>query len=72
MVVRALRFLCFGFGDAGQIYGCFMQAFLHGVCFIFVTGQIYTDSKAGLKIQSQAQGIIEWPLTVLVCLSAPC
>jgi nucleoside transporter len=61
MVAWVLRFLCFGYGDAGAAeWMLFAGIILHGVCFdfFFVTGQIYTDSKAGLNIQSSAQGMI--------------
>ena len=61
MIAWGVRFLFFGYGDAGaNLWMFFAGIILHGVCFdfFFVTGQIYTDSKAGLKIQSQAQGMI--------------
>jgi MFS family permease len=61
MIAWTLRFLCFGYGDAqANLWMLFAGIILHGVCFdfFFVTGQIYTDSKAGLNIQSQAQGMI--------------
>lgn len=61
MIAWAIRFLLFSYGDAAaNLWMLFAGIILHGVCFdfFFVTGQIYTDSKADIKIQSSAQGLI--------------
>ena len=61
MIAWAVRFLLFGYGDAAEnLWMLFAGIILHGVCFdfFFVTGQIYTDSKADIKIQNSAQGLI--------------
>ncbi|GAB4022505.1 nucleoside permease [Spirosoma koreense] len=61
LVAWIVRFICFGYGDGGSgEWMLFLAIILHGVCydFFFVTGQIYTDNKAGEKIKSSAQGLI--------------
>ena len=56
-----VRFICFGNGDGiTSEWILYLAIILHGVCydFFFVTGQIYTDNKAGEKIKNSAQGLI--------------
>jgi nucleoside transporter len=60
LIAWIIRFVGFGYGDASSEWLLYLAIVLHGVCydFFFVTGQIYTDSKAGEKYRSSAQGLI--------------
>ena len=61
MAAWALRYVLFAFGNAsGLVWMLLIGIALHGVCydFFFVSGQIFTDAKAGTQYKGAAQGLI--------------
>jgi nucleoside transporter len=61
MLAWAARYVLFAYGNAGELaFMLILGIALHGVCydFFFVSGQVFTDSKAGPRYKSAAQGLI--------------
>lgn len=61
MLAWGIRYALFAYGNASDLsFMLILGIALHGICydFFFVSGQIYTNSAAGDKYKSSAQGLI--------------
>lgn len=61
MLAWAIRYVLFAYGNTDELtFMLILGIALHGICydFFFVSGQIYTDTKAGESHKSAAQGLI--------------